>query len=228
MDIGLGFKQTFLPLQQEAFHLKLGSKCFQVLIRVQSPNFWQPLKFVHPCNCNWGWGAVRWMSACPKYSEVLMCSWWKFWAGHIFCSLLEQIFCMFHKYFAYFLIHWNNLNPLAKLQWIAVIAKGNWTKQRLMIQLRNWNLVLSRSVTAVTCRKYSCEWLRRWGKDIWTEGVFSTSGDGIGRSSDERFSGYAEERRWWEVKLIFFNWSNWIVLFFVENLKTEPCEISQC
>ena len=36
MDIGLGFKQTFLPLQQEAFHLKLGSKCFQVLIRVRS------------------------------------------------------------------------------------------------------------------------------------------------------------------------------------------------
>ena len=110
---------------------------------------------------------------------------------------VSQIFCIFS-------------NPLEQFessgqtfQWIAVIAEGNWTKQRLMIQLRNWNLVLSRSVTAVTCRKYSCEWLRRWGKDadIWTEGVFSTSGDGIGRSSDERFSGYAEERRWWEVKL---------------------------
>ena len=135
---------------------------------------------------------------------------------------VSQIFCIFS-------------NPLEQFessgqtfQWIAVIAEGIWMKQRLMIQLRNRNLVLSRSVTAVTCRKYSCEWLRRWGKDIWTEGVFSTSGDGIGRSSDERFSGYAEERRWWEVKLIFFNWSNWIVLFFVENLKTEPCEISQC
>ena len=39
LDLDVGFKQTFLPLQQEAFHLKLGSKCFQVLIRVQSPNF---------------------------------------------------------------------------------------------------------------------------------------------------------------------------------------------
>ena len=129
---------------------------------------------------------------------------------------VSQIFCIFS-------------NPLEQFessgqtfQLIAVIAEGNWTKQRLMIQLRNWNLVLSRSVTAVTCRKYSCEWLRRWGKDadIWTEGVFqhqetelvdrvmNDSRDMLKRGDDGK--------------------SSWIVLFFVENLKTEPCEISQC